>query len=393
MILQLYIHIPFCKSKCLYCDFCSHPAPVGEMEAYGECLQKEIALAAARYPESEVSTVFVGGGTPSLLPPAVLEGILGAVKRHFVLLPNAEFTAEANPGTLTAQWLETARRYGLNRLSLGMQAAQDRLLQGVGRIHRFPDVQAAAALAKSQGILNMNLDVMFGLPEQSLQDYLETLEAAHSLAPAHVSAYSLIVEEGTPLLDRVEQGTVRLPPEDETAEMAQKGGEWLENRGYARYEISNYARPGFACRHNLGYWHGAWYAGLGLGAHSMLPLADGREGSYLRCENTTSMEAYANSVASGRLPRAAATPVPLEDAMFETMMLGLRTLGGVGEKEFEARHQKALSAVYGPQMERLLAEGLAVWRQGPENFKEGRFFALTPRGMDVQNGVLLRLME
>lgn len=386
----LYLHIPFCKAKCAYCDFCSATGTEAEMAAYGRVLEKEIALAAAKYPGTRLSTVFLGGGTPSLLPCDTLEGILLAVAEGFVLEQGAEFTAEANAGTLTEEWLAVARQHGLNRLSMGMQAAQDTLLASLGRIHRLEDVTRGVELARRQGIRNINVDVIFGLPGQSLQDYIETLEVVHNLGVEHVSAYSLILEEGTPLYDRVRRGETCLPEEDAVAEMYLSGIDWLGSHGYRQYEISNFAKPGYECRHNLGYWQGAWYLGLGLNAHSKLPSPPGQEAAYLRYENTASMADYAAIVEGGRLPRIKETPILPEEAMFETMMLGLRTTEGIELADFKRRHGRDMAGVYGSRLEGLVKEGLAFWKEG---LGKGICFALTPRGLAMQNTVLLRLME
>lgn len=390
MAIQLYLHIPFCKSKCAYCDFCSATGTEAEMNAYGRLLEKEIRLIATQHPGTRLSTVFLGGGTPSLLPYKALEGILRAVTEEFVLEPGVEFTTEANPGTLTEAWLAVARRYGLNRLSLGMQAAQNKLLKSLGRIHRPEDVALGVELARQQGIQNINIDVMFGLAGQSLGEYLETLEMVHALGATHVSAYSLILEEGTPLFQKMKQGEILLPEEDEVAEMYARGSNWLGNHGYHQYEISNFAGPGYECRHNLGYWQGAWYMGLGLNAHSMLPAERGQEAAYMRCENTADMAAYRAMVEHGHLPRSEETFILPEEAMFETMMLGLRTTDGVGLKDFTRRHGRDMAEMYGPRLEGLMRDGLAFWR---EDRQKGRCFALTKRGLILQNSVLLRLMD
>ncbi len=380
MLLQLYLHIPFCKQKCLYCDFCSGPAGEAEMTRYAHLLEKEIAFYGKKYEGAKVPTVFLGGGTPSLLPCSLLEGVLRALTQHFELLPDVEFTAEANPGALSAQWLEVAGRYGLNRLSLGMQAAQDRLLKSLGRIHTKAQAEEAVHLAQRMGLTNINLDVMFGLPGQSLGDYLETLEMAHDLGPTHLSAYSLILEEGTPLCSQVEEGLIAVPGEDEAADMYEAGVAWMGAHGYAQYEISNFARPGFECKHNMGYWQGAWYLGMGLAAHSMLPDPTGKA-AYLRMANPERMEDYA-LLEQGL---AKAVPVSQAEARFETLMLGLRTAQGVSEGAFFRRHGLSLAEAYGDKMRKIEAEGLGRWEAGR--------FALTPKGLLLQNSILVSLME
>ena len=388
MLLQLYLHFPFCKRKCAYCDFCSCEGTALEMEAYAEMLAQEIRLAAPAYSDATISTIFLGGGTPSVMSEKAMDLIWRTLRDSFSFVPDMECTVEANPGTLTARWLELGQYYGINRLSLGVQAAQDRHLKTLGRIHTFAEAKDASALAQRMGIENINVDIMFGLPGQRGEEYLETLSAVAALSPSHVSAYSLILEQGTPLWAMVEQGACVLPTEDETAEMYEQGVKWLAGQGYRQYEISNFAREGYECRHNLGYWQGAWYLGLGLNAHSMLP-ANEEEQAYLRAENTADMKMYRRMLEGGQLPTRLVTPVSPKEAMFETMMLGLRTTAGVGEEAFCRRHGQSMRAVYGEKLDRLVEESLGIWR---EEQGGGSAFALTAKGLLLQNAVLLQLM-
>ena len=393
MLLQLYLHFPFCKRKCFYCDFCSAPADAETVAAYCSALKKEIVLTAEKYPGARISTVFLGGGTPTLVPAAELRAVLEELRRRFDILPDAEITAEGNPGTLSPRWLEAACACGLNRLSLGVQAAQDRLLRAIGRIHTFAQAEEAVAMARAFGIRNLNVDLMSGLPGQTLQDWRESIDAAVALDVEHVSAYSLILEEGTPLWRMVEAGSVRLPDDELAAEMYEQGVTWLEAAGYARYEISNFARPGMRCRHNVGYWQGSWYAGLGVAAHGMLPpdAAQAAQGAVrIRRANTECLPDYLHALETqNRLPPAEITSVDRQEAMFETMMLGLRMTDGVAERDFERLHGETMTRVYGPALEMLAREGLGAWSAGAAG--ERRFF-LTPRGLEVQNEALMALM-
>ena len=363
MLLQLYLHFPFCKRKCFYCDFCSAPADDGTVAAYCSALKKEICLTAEKYPGVRVSTVFLGGGTPTLVPAAQMRGVLEELRRRFDVLP------------------------------LGMQAAQERLLKAIGRIHTFAQTEEAVAMARAAGIRNLNVDLMSGLPGQTLRDWYESLKAALALGVEHISAYSLILEEGTPLCRMVEEGSVRLPDDELAAEMYERGVTWLEAAGYERYEISNFARPGFRCRHNVGYWQGSWYAGLGVAAHGMLPPDEAKAACgavRIRRANTESLMEYLNALdTQNTLPPAEITAVDRREAMFETMMLGLRMTDGVSERDFERMYGAALSQVYGPALERLAGEGLGAWSSGAPG--ERRFF-LTPRGLEVQNEALMALM-
>lgn len=336
-----------------------------------------------KYAGAKINTVFLGGGTPSLVPANIMSGVLDALRSSFDILPDAEFTSEANPGTLTKEWLDMAMERGLNRLSLGVQAAQDSLLKTIGRIHSFEEAKQAVHLAKACGIRNLNLDAMFGLPGQTRQDYLDTLQAFVDLEPQHISAYSLILEEGTPLHKAVEEGSIVLPSEDETAQMYEDGIDFLAKAGFERYEVSNFARPGHACRHNIGYWQGAWYLGMGVAAHSMLPPDEAQRAQgavRVRVANDTDVHSYIN----GTCTQETQLILP-EEAMFESMMLGLRTTQGVNEALFAHKHGQALRSRYGVRLDSLVRDGLAVWKDG--------CFALTPRGIAIENEVLMRLMD
>ncbi|MEA5014123.1 MAG: radical SAM family heme chaperone HemW [Candidatus Limiplasma sp.] len=400
MQLSLYLHIPFCKRKCFYCDFCSAAASRREMEEYCAALREEIRLQAKAYGHARVNTVFIGGGTPSLLPASLMDGLLEELGRRFCIQKDAEFTMEANPGTLHGDWLTMAREHGVNRLSLGVQAAQEPLLGVLGRIHTFREAVEAVALAKEHGFSNLNVDVMFGLPGQSLRDYLETLARVAALEVPHISAYSLILEEGTPLADRIRAGELAPPAEDEAAAMYESGRDWLEAHGYRQYEISNFAKPGYACKHNLGYWRGGWYLGMGVSGAGMLPGPDraGERGSgsqalYLRRENVADRAEYQQRLAQGELPLAQEHRISREEAMFEAMMLGLRTVAGVDPGDFESRFGQPLQEAYGKRMEELISQGLAWWRPDTQQGEASRTFALTPKGLLLQNQALLLLMD
>lgn len=391
LMLQLYLHFPFCKRKCAYCDFCSAQSTREEIERYCFALCREIELAAANFPHARVSTVFLGGGTPSIVPAEAIGEVLGTLRQAFDLAADVEMTAEANPGTLTESWLETVCELGVNRLSLGVQAAQDSLLKRLGRIHTFEQARQSAELAQRHGIENLTFDVMFGLPGQSVPQYLDTLDAVCALGAKHVSAYSLILEDGTPLKQQVSAGEVTLPDDDETADMYMQGIRRLQSRGLHQYEISNFARgKQWQCRHNLGYWQGAWYLGLGLNSHSMLPPgAQGTDTRYLRVANTSGLNTYLSMIAEGKLPIVESQSIGAEDAMFETMMLGLRTLAGVSEADFLRRHGQPMQEAYGEVLEALCSDGLARWDLGENN----HVFVLTEKGLLLQNQVLLRLMQ
>lgn len=382
--MELYIHLPFCKSKCRYCDFASYAGCEKHMTSYVEALLTEAETAARELPTREIETVFIGGGTPSLLPADLLKLLLSGIHHTFELPRGIEFTTEANPGTLTMPWLETAVKYGVNRLSMGMQAFQPELLKTLGRIHSFDQVKESVKMARSTGISNISLDLMFGLPGQTMEHWRETLRAALSLQPQHLSCYGLIPEENTPLKADLDAGRLILPDEEDERIMYDEAIDLLSANGYEQYEISNFARQGFACRHNLGYWRQIPYLGLGASASSMLPTTSGKA-VYLRQTNPPGLQEYMQMVKSENWSRRETIAVTRDEAKFETMMLGLRTTQGVSELAFEEMHGISLNACYGAKLADLEKRGLVCSQSG--------FWRLTRRGMDVQNAILVELMD
>lgn len=266
--LSIYIHIPFCVRKCLYCDFLSGPACDGEMESYVNLLLREIEKQSIFYGDHRVVSIFLGGGTPSLLPARETGRILRQVRECFYVAEDAEITIECNPGTVTAEKLENYITYGINRFSIGLQSTDDGELARIGRIHNYRDFLETYEMARKAGFGNINIDLMAGLPGQGIASYRKTLERVVALSPEHISAYSLILEEGTPLY--VNQKSYTFPDEDEDREMYELTGTVLGQAGFHRYEISNYAREGRECRHNKVYWRRGDYVGFGLGASSMI---------------------------------------------------------------------------------------------------------------------------
>lgn len=375
----LYIHIPFCVRKCKYCDFVSFPAPLAWRAAYLHALEREMALRAGEYGGETFDTVFFGGGTPSLLEGEALAALLASLRRHFSIEAGAEITLEANPGTLSADKLRAYAQAGVNRLSLGLQSADEGLLRRIGRIHSYADFLQSMEAAEKAGFSNINVDLMYALPGQTEALWADTLERVCALGPAHISAYALILEEGTPLF--LENPT--LPGEDEAYAMHLHARRYLQSRGYARYEISNYARPGMACRHNLHYWNMDGYLGLGLGAHSARQEAAGLARFY----NTADMDAYLAALACGRLPEDGRERISRTDAMFEYVMLGLRKLEGVEEAAFFARFGQSLRAVYAPALAALGTRGWLDAGAPPG------FVRLNETGLDLQNAALLLFMD
>ena len=378
--LELYLHIPFCIRKCSYCDFLSFAADESLKERYAGQLIEEIHAKSAAFADREISTLFIGGGTPSILKAESLAQIMAAVRADFALAADCEATIEANPGTLTADWLETCRAAGLNRLSLGLQSADDGELRTLGRIHTWEQFLASYGMVRRAGFENVNVDLMSALPGQSLASWERSLREVTALKPEHISAYSLIVEEGTPFCERYSgAGAKLLPDEDTERAMYRAAKEILGRAGFERYEISNYAKPGRACRHNIGYWTGEEYLGLGLGAASYV---DG-----WRFSNTGDMERY---LAAGRAEMCKAafyenvTRTTEQSRMEEFMFLGLRMVRGVPEDEFARRFGKTMDEVYGPVLRQMEELGLME--------KDGAFWRLTERGIDVSNGVMAEFL-
>lgn len=346
----LYVHVPFCLRKCRYCDFTSYHFDRVDADLYLRALAREITLRTegAEYPV--VRTVFFGGGTPTTLPGSVLAGMLDELRRHHDFGDDVEVTVEANPGTVDGEKLAALREGGVNRLSLGMQAAQDRLLDILGRAHRVGDVAEAVRLARAAGFANLNLDLIYGLPGQTLADWEETLAAALELEPEHIAAYGLEIHPETPLGEAVARGD--LAPADEELELAmyQVLRETLHRAGFVHYEISNFARPGRECRHNLNYWANGDYAGYGPAACSHL---DGR-----RVTNEKDLLAYAGRLFAGEWP-VAETEVPDERTrMAETVFLGLRLVAGLSRERFAARFGRDVTAVFGAEIAGLEAKDL-----------------------------------
>ena len=370
--LALYLHIPFCAAKCAYCDFASYPNRQDVWRGYMDALLDELRGWRPALEDRELATVFIGGGTPSLLPAGEIARLMDGVRQCALVRGAAEITMEANPGTLTVGKLKSCRAAGVNRLSLGAQAMDDRLLRGLGRIHAVEDVTAAVEMARHAGFDNLNLDLMYALPGQSMDDWMRTLDAAVELAPEHLSAYSLIVEEGTPLADRVARGMLTVPDDDATVDMQRMAVERLAGAGFERYEISNYARKGRECRHNIVYWQRGDYLGVGCAAHSLM---DG-----VRFENPRGLEEYL----SGQR-RMNAVRLTREDAMEETLMLSTRMCRGM---DLDA-YRREFGEDFCMGRERKLAElarmGLLVCEDG--------FLRLTQRGMEVQNAVVVELLD
>ena len=373
--LGLYIHIPFCKSKCIYCDFYSLPRAEDRMDRYVSALCRQLAEIAQRTTAHTVDSVYLGGGTPSYLGEKRLRRILKTVKKHYHLSRDAEITLEANPDS-AGDWraLRSLRRAGMNRLSLGVQSADDGLLRTLGRPHTFAQAEEAAAAARRARIRNLSLDLIYGLPGQNLAGWKDTLERAAALEPEHLSCYGLKVEEGTPLWDMQEK--MDLPDDDAQADMYLWTVERLEALGYEQYEISNFARPGRASRHNMKYWTLCEYAGFGPGAHS--DLGDVRY-AYLR-----SLDTYCAGVEAGVSVLESSEHIPSRERDIEYVMLGLRLTQGISRQEFENRYRLPFAPIQSV-LERFRATGHAALA--------GERWRLTPEGFLVSNQIIGQALE
>lgn len=369
--LELYIHIPFCEKKCAYCDFLSFPRGKDVQKQYVDKLLSEIEQKSGDFRDAEVPSIFIGGGTPSILEPSQIRDIMGCLRESFCIRKDAEISMEANPGTVNGDKLEIYRQAGINRLSFGLQSADNRELKLLGRIHTWETFLLSYQRARECGFKNINVDLMSALPGQTVESWMETLRRTALLMPEHISAYSLILEEGTPFFERYGDGRGEglLPDEDAEREMYHRTKVYLKEQGYKRYEISNYARERRECRHNIGYWSNVPYLGLGLGASSYV---DGR-----RFRNEEDLSAYLGGSPKARFDEEILSIRDMEEEFF---YVGLRLTSGVSLEEFENRFHIRAEEVYPGIMEKFVRDGAAV-------IENGRF-RLTDYGMDVSNYVM-----
>lgn len=422
--LELYIHIPFCVKKCDYCDFLSFPADNRTQRRYVDAVQKEIIYYGALYPDRKITTIFIGGGTPSWLDEEEIVRILHTVREAFAVEHDAEITIECNPGTATAHKLVRYREAGINRISIGLQSAHNEELVLLGRIHTWEQFLKTYDLARKAGFSNINVDLMSALPGQTLETFSDTLKKVLALKPEHLSAYSLMIEEGTPFYERYREDekhreagepTELLPDEEQEYAVTKLTQRVLMEAGYHWYEVSNFAKPGYECRHNIGYWKRADYLGIGIGAASLIDnvrYANVRElleycksceslcGEFsgLKGENQTEIQPEKGQKEAGHEEEyrknftenvrktlcVSTEPVTREEQMEEFMFLGLRMTEGVSRAEFEQHFGTTIEAVYGDVLRQLQKEGLLMKQEGR--------ICLTERGMDVNNYVVEQFM-
>ena len=375
--LEIYIHIPFCVKKCAYCDFLSGPQDKETIERYVSRLLKEIQVHASKQKftlDYEVITIFLGGGTPSVLEANQIQRIFEMLKNSFKISKDAEITIEANPGTVTVEKLEAYKKCGINRISFGLQSTNNEELKLLGRIHTYEEFLESYQLARACGFENINVDLISAIPKQTVASWEETLSTVIALNPEHISAYSLIVEEGTPFAKLYGEGCPGehdLPREEEERVIYYRTEELLEKAGYHRYEISNYAKKGKECRHNLGYWERKEYLGIGLGAASLI--------NNVRYKNTDDLLYYMEHSSDLSAIQENVEKLSLQEQMEEFMFLGLRKMEGVSVTEFKNTFGNNMEECYGEQIQKLKEQGLLEQ-------KDGRLM-LTRPGIDVSNYV------
>lgn len=385
--LSLYIHIPFCVRKCGYCDFLSAPADEKARDWYVQALLMEIErYRGTETADRKIKTLYIGGGTPSILSVDQLDCIMQKIKYTFNFCDDIEASMEMNPGTASKEKCRALYQMGINRLSIGLQSTNDMELKTLGRIHSYEDFINTYTWCREAGFQNINVDLMAALPYQTAESYTTGLRKIIRLAPEHISAYSLILEEGTPFYQKYNSGCYPLPDEEQERLMYRETEQILAQAGYERYEISNYAKKGYACRHNLVYWQGGDYLGLGLGSSSYM---DG-----VRFHNTTDFNTYVNQGAYVEDREELSVQAKMEEFMF----LGLRVIAGVSGTEFEKRFGKTMEDVYGDVLRKHEEEGLlqierkedrkeaaaAEPAKGKTNIEK---VMLTTKGVDVSNYV------
>ena len=379
--LELYLHIPFCVRKCNYCDFFSASGTEEEQAAYVSAMVQEIQSYQELSGEYEVQTIFLGGGTPSLLTPEQIEQIFNAIYHTFSVNENAEITMEMNPGTVAIEKLRAMKAAGVNRLSIGLQSAQNEELKMLGRIHTYEEFLETWRLTEQAGFKNRNIDLMSALPGQTMESYEDTLSKVLALEPEHISAYSLILEEGTVFYDwyekgKLDRGAWKLPSEEEEYAMGELTIQRLAEAGMHRYEISNYAKPGKECRHNLGYWDRVEYLGIGAGSSSLI------KGE--RFDHIRDRKVYIEKIRNGESILIDREILSVESQMEEFMYLGLRKVEGVSRTDFQNYFGKNVDDVYGEILDKLEEEQLLEF--------SGDRIRLTHRGMDVSNCVLAEFL-
>ena len=366
----IYIHIPFCRQKCSYCDFVSFPDKIGYAEAYMACVYKELKMRGEELKGRVFDTVYFGGGTPSYIPPKLILGAMNRIRECFTLSENPEITLELNPGTIGEEKVKIYEKAGINRFSIGLQTAIDEQLEDLGRIHTARDYVYATKLLKGK---NFSTDIMLGLKNQTKEDVRKTVELASACGSSHISMYALTVEDGTPIYTDYLNG--ELPDSDEVAELYDYGRALLAEKGYKRYEISNFCKEGFESRHNMNYWQRGEYIGIGLAASSFM---NGK-----RFTNTFNLDDYMKCVISGFFPAVDCEEVSETDAKFEKVMLALRTSKGLSLSDYKKE--------FSSDLEEDFPSALAKTRKYLD--EEGDIIRIKAEYLYVQNQILMPFME
>ncbi|HEY9062284.1 MAG TPA: radical SAM family heme chaperone HemW [Pseudobacteroides sp.] len=374
----LYIHVPFCKSKCYYCDFNSFSNKSELVEAYFEALKKEIIIYGERAEGYEVKTVFIGGGTPSSVDSRYIEDVVRLCRQHFKIAADAEISLESNPGTLSEDKLRAYKYIGINRLSIGLQAWQNRLLKNIGRVHSIEEFVDNYKLAREIGFNNINIDMIFSLPHQTLEDWAETVNNVADLGPEHISCYSLKIEENTVFWEKYEHGEIDEIDDHTDREMYYLAKRQLAGHGYGMYEISNFALEGYECKHNLIYWKAKEYLGLGAGAHSYF--------NKKRYNNLYNIEDYIKNYMEyeGKYIEGEAI-IDEAESMSEYIILGMRLTCGISQSEFKGRYGIEIMDKFGGKFKKLIGKGLV-------EHKAGRLL-LTQTGLDYANQVFMEFID
>lgn len=374
--LELYIHIPFCKKKCSYCDFLSFASTKEEQKSYVEAVINEIEQYVKLAEQYIVSTIFIGGGTPSILEGEEIVRIMEKVREVFRIDPDAEISIEVNPGTMSLHKIKAYKAVGINRVSIGLQATNDEELRILGRIHNYQEFLDTYNLLQQNGLDNINVDLINAIPNQTVSSWEKTLDKIIKLNPTHISAYSLIIEEDTLFYEKYGEYEALLPSEEDERSMYYLTKEKLEEAGYVRYEISNYSKMNYECKHNLGYWDRIDYVGIGLGSASLIDEK--------RYSNERNIKEYIEKIKGNKSIRVEEEILTKKEQMEEFMFLGLRKIRGIQRRKFEEIFCEKVEKVYQKQLERLVEQGLI-------ELKEECIY-LTEKGIDVSNIVLAEFL-
>ena len=376
-MLGLYIHIPFCVRKCKYCDFNSFKLNIDEKKKYLSALSKEMELYKEKIGQKEIDSIFVGGGTPSILNEEEIKILFDNINLNFKIKEDAEITMECNPGTLTLNKLKIMKKCGVNRLSIGLQAVQNHHLKYIGRIHTFEEFEKNYHEAKKVGFDNINIDLMYALPNQTKEDWMESLEKVVNLNPTHISAYSLILEENTELFDMYERKEFKLLDEDTDIEMYEYTINYLKSHGYNQYEISNYAKKGFECKHNILYWKCENYVGIGTSASGFL--------DEIRYNNLFEIDKYEELILNGKKPIEWEEKLSIKDKIEESIFLGLRMNEGIKFKDFKNKYDFNFLEEYKNEIEKLTKLQLIDINETG--------MKLTQKGKEISNSVFVEFIK